>query len=136
MLVGKIIPFIQLRRCSNCGHPYLFHFHISLLQNHGTTSPIVGDAKDELLQSVGDAKDELSQSVEDYADRWPPGLSVCVAKAIQLLEESHEAMEEQGVGQHQLGNMKSRLKRMKMKLDLLRKAKTWWKGGFSGLVKR
>ena len=109
VLTGILIPWIQLRLCSTCAHPYLFHVHLSRPQGendlgHNTTN-------------------EPPHLAEEYADPWPSSLTARVEKAIQLLEHGHREMEEKGVTQKQLESMRNSLVRMKRRLDLLRKAK-------------
>lgn len=66
--------------------------------------------------------DKPPRLAEDYADPWPSGsLSAHVKEAIRMLAQNHMYMEENGVSQEQLENMRSSLERMKRELDLLRK---------------
>jgi hypothetical protein len=112
VLIAILFPWIQLIRCSRCTHPYLFHIHASLLQSQRNISRVVGYATD-----------KPPWFAADYANRRSSGsLSTHVVEAIWLLEQSHTGMEEKGVSQEQLGNIRGSLERMKRVLELLGKA--------------
>jgi len=112
VLTRKLLPWIQLVRCPECTHPYLFHCR---LRSQGAISHAIGNAPDDPPRFAG-----------EYAGRWPSGsFSATVERATLLLEQDGKDMEVKGVSPEQLGNMRSSLGRVKRTLDLLRKVKRW-----------
>ena len=92
-------------RCSKCTHPHLFHVQV----NNNS--------------AIGHAKNKPPRPAEGHAGRRPSGrLSAHVEEATRLLEQNHMYMEENGVSQEQLENMRGSLGRMKKQLGLLGKA--------------
>jgi len=111
-LIGKLLPWVQLVRCPECTHPYLFHCR---LWSQGAISHTISNATDDPPRLAG-----------EYAGRWPSGsFSVLVERAARLLEQDSKDMEVKGVSPEQLENMRGSLRRMKRALVLLRKVKRW-----------
>jgi len=113
VLIGKLLPWVQLVRCPECTHPYLFHCR---LRNQRAFSHAIGSTTDDPPRLSG-----------EYAGRWPSGsFSTRVERATGLLEQDGKDMGVKGVSPEQLGNMRGSLERVKRTLDLLRKVKRWF----------
>lgn len=78
----------------------------------------------DLSHAMDEAMDELARSAEHYACLSLSGcFSAPLEKAIRLLEQRCNGLEEKGVGPEQLERMHRSLDQMKGRLDILRKAK-------------
>ena len=140
----------QFSSCSTCNHPHLSHFHLysTWEQTYGAQLSVDDNtrrqweaAKDEkerteallatsrgalgdLSHIIDEAMDELARSAEEYASLSLSGsFSAPLEKAVWLLEQRCQGMEEKGVGLEQLTKVRSSLEHMKGRLDLLRKAR-------------
>jgi chromosome segregation ATPase len=81
-------------------------------------------ALDDLRRSIDDAMDELARLAETYACLSLSGsFSAPLEKAIWLLEQRCNGMEEKGVSLEMLAKVRGSLEHMKGRLDLLRTAR-------------
>jgi len=137
----------QFSLCSKCNHPHLSHFHlrskwvqvhegqVSVDDNMRKQWEAAKDDKertdallttsqaalDELRRSIDEAMDELARLAEAYACLSLSGsFSAPLEKAIRLLEQRCNGMEEKGVSLELLAKVRDSLEHMRGRLDLLK----------------
>ena len=142
----------QTSSCSKCNHPHLSHSHLHSTWEQVYEAQLSVDdnmkkqweaAKDkqertkallatskralgDLSHIIDGVMDELARLAEEYASLSMSGsFSAPLEKAIRLLEQRCQGMEEKGVGLELLTKVRSSLEHMKGRLDLLRKARVW-----------
>ena len=140
----------QFALCSKCNHPHSSHFHLwsTWEQVHETQLSVDDNMKrqweatrdekertdallatsnsalEDLGRIIDEAMDELARLTEEYARLTLSGdFSAAPEKAILLMELRCKGMEEKGVGLKLLTTVRTSLEHMKVRLDLLRKAK-------------
>ena len=139
----------QFALCSECNHPHSSHFHLRSTWEQVYEARLSVDhnmrkqweaAKDEkerigalfatsktALEDLGriidESMDGLRQLAEEYARSSLSGDPLApLEKAIWLLEQRCEGIEEKGVGLELLTKVRTSLEHLKGRLDLLRKA--------------
>ena len=140
----------QFSLCSKCNHPHLAHFHLrstweqvyevrlsvdgkmrrrweAAKNEKERTEALVATSKsamEDLSRIIDEAIDELARLGEEYASLSLSGsFSAPLEKAIWLLEQRCKAMEERGVGLELLTRVRGSLDAMRLRLDLLRRAR-------------
>lgn len=119
VLVAILLPCVQFVQCSSskCANPDLFHFHTYRARS-----------RRDLPCAADNITNELPWIADDHGDRWSYGsVSTRLEKAIWLLGQSRKGIEEKGVSQEQLENLRRSLEQVKRTLDLMgvAKEKVW-----------
>jgi len=140
----------QFSLCSKCNHPHLSHFHLrsKWVQVHEgqvsvddnmrkqweaakndkeRTDALLATSRsalDDLRRSIDEAMDELARLAGAYACLSLSGsFSAPLEKAIRLLEQRCNGMEEKGVSLELLAKVRESLEHMRGRLDLLEKVR-------------